>query len=102
MITRKEQLLELIKDRSELAVELVEDVIFLEGQLEYLKTLPFIRINPNNFELQKATPAAKQYKELLQQYTNCIKTLVSMSGDDEAAEDSPLREWVRNQNVSKT
>lgn len=78
-------------------VPLIEEVIFLEKRLEDLKKLPFIKINPKNPAQQKNTPAQKQYKELLQQYTNVIKVLTRATGQDEGDEESPLRKWVRKQ-----
>lgn len=74
---------------------LVDEVVFLESQLDALRKLPFLKIHPSNPELQKSTPAAKQYKELLQQYTNCLKVLNKTVNEDGAAEESPLRKWVR-------
>lgn len=41
------------------------------------------------------TPAAKQYKEFLQQYTNCIRVLARVTGQDDKEEDSPLRAWAK-------
>lgn len=98
---RKEQLLKLVEDDQEIIIELVEDILFLEDNLDNLKKYPFIRINPNNPELQKATPAAKQYKELLQQYTNCIKLFSSFCKDGGNDQDSPVREWFRKRNVKQ-
>ena len=74
---------------------LIDEIVFMEQQLETLKKLPFLKVHPKNPEMQKATPASKQYKELLQQYTNCIKVLSRASGTDESDEESPLRKWVR-------
>lgn len=78
-------------------VPLIKEAIFLEKRLEDLKKLPFIKINPKNPAQQKNTPAQKQYKELLQQYTNVIKVLTRATGQDEGDEESPLRKWVRKQ-----
>ena len=66
----------------------------MEKQLEYLKGLPQINVNPNNPYQQKTTPAAKQYKEFLQQYINCIKVLEQVSGEGSENEVSPLRRWA--------
>lgn len=77
------------------ASQLVEEIIFIEENLKALRKLPFIRINPNNPEQQKATAAAKQYKELLQQYNNSLKLLLHITkGDIDSTEESPLRRWV--------
>lgn len=75
---------------------LVEDMVYLEEQLESLRKLPKIRVNPKNKSQQAVTPAAKLYKEMLQQYTNIVRILMKASGTDEVEEDSPLREWMKN------
>ena len=87
-------------DNTTLFDSLVDDVIFLENQLIELRKLPFISVNPKNPQMQKTTPAAKQYKELLQQYTNCLKILAKASGQDIDDEESPLRKWAKEQNTS--
>ena len=87
-------------DNTTLFDSLVDDVIFLENQLIELRKLPFISVNPKNPQMQKTTPAAKQYKELLQQYTNCLKILAKASGQDIDDEESPLRKWAKQQNTS--
>ena len=91
---RKNELLKLAGDDVTL-IELVSKMLFLEKRLEELEKLPFIKVNPNNPAQQKATPAAKQYKELLQQYTNCIKILSRAGNVDDTEEESLLRKWVR-------
>ena len=90
---RKTELLNIVGD-DKILIRLVDEVIFIETQLEYLKTLPQINVNPNNTMQQKTTPAAKQYKEFLQQYTNIIKVLAHVSGDDNENDISPLRKWA--------
>lgn len=78
------------------ARELVEDLAFIEEQLAKLRGLPFIKIDANNPERQKATPAAKQYKDLLQQYTAGLKVFLKLCGDDaEEQAESPLRIWLK-------
>ena len=74
---------------------LLDEIIFIENQLVKLKKLPFISVNPNNNAQQKATPASKQYKELLQQYINALKVIAKSSGQDLDNEESPLRKWVK-------
>ena len=94
---RREELEKLLKPENlTKASVLVDEILFLEERLAELKKLPFLKVNPNNPDQQKATPAAKQYKELLQQYNNSLKVLfkiVQETGTDE--EDSPLRAWVK-------
>lgn len=101
-MSRREELLGLIckngADNDIKATQLIDEILFIEEQLVYLKTLPFININPKNPMQQKTTPAAKQYKELLQQYNNSLRLLLRLSGDmgGESEEESPLRKWVKS------
>lgn len=93
-MSRREELLSLVEDTPAL-VKLVDEMLYLEERIEELKKLPFIKVHPKDPSRQKATPAAKQYKELLQQYTNIIRTITRASGIDDVEEESPLRAWVR-------
>ena len=96
-MTRKEELLkvfEQIDDSKNIIAPLIDDVVFLEEQLQDLRKLPFIRVHPQYPDIQKATPAAKQYKELLQQYNNCVKILTGILRKDAAEEESPLRAFI--------
>ena len=91
---RKEELLRVIEHDPTL-VPMIDEAVFLEGRLEELKKLPFIKIHPRDPTKQKATPAQKQYKELLQQYVNIVRVLIRATGTDESDEESPLRKWVK-------
>ena len=101
MEERKKALLEIINKAGSQndikAVQLVEEIVFLEDQLKELKKLPFISVNPKNPAQQKATPASKQYKELLQQYNNSLRLFLRLSGDigENTEEESPLRKWLK-------
>ena len=98
---RRDELIKIIPDESlELVTSVIDDVVFLEERLEELKKLPFIQVDPHNSMRQRSTPAAKQYKEFLQQYINCIKVIEAviyrdkrLEGDE--VEESPLRRWFR-------
>lgn len=92
-MTRKEELLKIIENDVVL-IPLVNEIITIESRLEEVSKLPFYKVNPKNPEQQKMLPAFRIYKELLQQYTNCIKVLSQASGQDESGEQSPLRAWV--------
>lgn len=92
-MTRKEQLENLLSklDDKDLVNQIVDEIIFLEQQLTYLRTLPFIRVNPNDSSQQKETPAAKQYHHMLQAYNNNIKIIISYirkANLDEETEDA--------------
>ena len=98
-MSRKEELLKIfdqVEDTKGIILPMIDDVVFLEGQLEQLRKLPFIKVHPDFPELQKPTPAAKQYKELLQQYNNCIKILTSVLRKDAPEEESPLRAFIES------
>ena len=90
---RKEELLEIINhDRA--LVPLVDEMVYLEEQLAYLRGLPKLKVHPENPDLQKATPAAKLYREMLQQYTIAVRILMKATGRGETEEESPLRRYL--------
>lgn len=96
---RKQELMEYICGDSEegrLLEPAIEEFVHLEEELSRLRGLPFIRTNPDNPAQQKTTPAARLYRELLQQYTNVLKILRRAAGDDDDTADSPLRAWARS------
>lgn len=100
-MSRREELLQLIakndKDVDIKARRLIDEVVFLEEKMEELRALPFIRVDPKDPMHQKATPAAKQYKEFLQQYNNSMRVLFWLSGGiEESEEESPLRKWAKS------
>lgn len=94
---RKSQLIKCLGAKADLDLtrNLIDEVIFLEQQLDQLMKLPFIKVHPDNPELQKTTPAAKLFTQLSSQYNSALRTLVSMTGGDASAEDSPLRKWAK-------
>ena len=95
---RRQELLKIfeqVEDAKDVIMPMIDDVVFLEDQLRFLRTLPFLRINPADPAQQKSTPAAKQYKELLQQYNNCIKILTGVLRKDAVEEESPLRTFLQ-------
>ena len=95
MTPREKELLSLI-GHDQLLIPLVSDMVTLEEQLEYLRTLPKITVHPKDPTKQKATPAAKLYKECLQQYTNILRILMRATGTDVDDEESPLRKWFND------
>lgn len=100
-MSRKEELEKIVfkqgSDNEIKAVQLIEEIIFLEERMKELRKLPFIFVDQNNPMIQMATPAAKQYKEILQQYNNSMRLLFKITGDlGESEEESPLRKWVKS------
>ena len=94
-MTRKEELLQVVGDDPVL-IPLVDDMVFLENQLDQLRALPMIKVDPTNPARQKATPSAKLYKEFLQQYTNVVKIIARKTGADLTNDESPLRKWMND------
>ena len=92
MDIRREELLR-IAGGDVTVVRLVDEMIELENMLDELRGLPKIKVHPRDKTKQKATPAAKMYKEYLQQYTNCVRLLMRATGADADDEISPLRRW---------
>lgn len=90
--TRKEELLNYI-DENPVLYPLITEMVELETELDYLRKLPKIKVHPKDPSRQKATPAAKLYKESLQQYTNILRILMRATGTDVDDEESPLRKW---------
>jgi hypothetical protein len=98
-MSRRDELVSIIpEDSLELVSSVIDDVVFLEERLTELKKLPFIQVHPQDATKQRSTPAAKQYKEFLQQYINAVKMIEGviyrdkrLEGDED--EESPLRKW---------
>lgn len=100
-MSRKDEILKLFKDveHKELLLKSIDDLLFLEDQLEELRTKPHIKYHPTKPELQKRTEAGKLYKEYLQQYNNLVKTLCSVLYKNEnEGNESPLRIYFEKVN----
>jgi hypothetical protein len=91
---RTKELLKVIENDITL-VPLITEMVYLEEQLDELRALPKIKVHPTDKTKQKTTPAAKLYKEYLQQYTNIVRILIRATGTDESDEESPLRKWMK-------
>lgn len=74
---------------------IVRKAVLLEEKLEYLESLPHIVVHPKDATKQKTLPAYKQYKELMQQYRDTIRTLSRVTVEDENTAESPLRTWAK-------
>lgn len=53
-----------------------------------------MKVHPKDATKQKVLPAAKLYKEFLQQYINALKVLQRRAGAEDTEEVSPLRKWM--------
>ena len=74
---------------------LIDNVLFIEENLEKLKELPFIAVNPINKQQQRYTVAYKQYRELFQQYTVAVKIILGVVEDKTEGKDSPLQQYFK-------
>jgi len=100
-MSRKEELEKIVfkpgSDNEIKAAQLIDEIVFMEEQMQELRKLPFIKVDKDNPMKQKATPAQKQYKETLQQYNNSLRLLFKLTGDlGDIEEESPLRKWVKS------
>lgn len=74
----------------------LEQVVYLENQLETIKTYPFIKFHPKDPTKQKILPAQRVYISLLQQYNLLIKTLCKIMNANGDTELSPLRAYLES------
>lgn len=101
-MSRREELEKIVfkegSDNNIKAAKLIDEIIFLEEQMAYYRSLPQIKVDKDHPERQKATPASKLYKECLQQYNNSLRLLFRITGDlgEAAEEESPLRRWAKS------
>lgn len=97
MKERRAKLDDIFKDidenKKELINPLLDNIAFLEDRMEELKSLPFIKVNPNDPTKQKTTKASKLYKECSQSYINAIRMLYSMINGHET-EDDPVQKFM--------
>lgn len=96
---RKEEILKVCQtldaDTMKLIDPLIDQLIFLEKQLEYLRKLPFILVKEDDPRKQKVTVAYKQYKDLSQTYINALKVVNGEIGIESETVESPLREYMK-------
>ena len=96
-MTRREKLNEIFKDidenKKELINPLLDNIAFLEEQMEELKRLPFIQVHPKDPTKQRTTKVAKLYKEHSQSYMNAIRIVYSMINGHEIKED-PVEKFL--------
>ncbi len=64
------------EDKKQFALDTIDEYLFFVERINYLKSLPYIRVNKNNPERQELTPAAKLIKEYSQAVDAKRKTLL--------------------------
>lgn len=99
MLEKYQELLKAFKESDPnnyvLVESIISEMVFVEERLKYLKTLPFIKVHKEKKELQKATPAAKQYKELMQNYLYMNKMLVALINKINFEEDDAFSKFLK-------
>lgn len=63
-------------DKKQFALDTIDEYLFFLERINYLKSLPFIRVNKGNRERQELTPAAKLIREYSQAIDAKRKTLL--------------------------
>ena len=72
--------------------DLLKEVVYLEEEMQILRTKPFLCVHPKNPTLVRQSPAAKLYKECSQSYMNAIRILLTtLRKADTSAQDELLR-----------
>ena len=68
---------------------LIEEIAVLEDQIAYYRSLPQIRIHPDDPSRQKPTAAAKLRKEASQSYMNAMRIILGVlnKAEPDAAEE---------------
>lgn len=99
-MSRREELLKIFEDLDEnvltIVTPMVDELIFVEGQLVELKKMPFIRVHPDDESKQKSTAAYKVYKDLLAQQKDIVRILCSqLHKGGEGEGDSPLDAYFK-------
>ena len=99
VVDRKKRIAELealfdgADDRERKLVEnLIVEAVFLEEEMEVLKTKPFLNVHPKNPTLVRTSPAAKLYKECCSNYANITRILLNvLRKTDTSAQDELLK-----------
>lgn len=72
--------------------DLLKEVVYLEEEMQILRTKPFLSVHPKNPTLVRQSPAAKLYKECSQSYMNAIRILLTtLRKADTSAQDELLK-----------
>ena len=79
------------KERS-LVDNLIAEAVYLEEEMEALRTRPFLNVHPKNPKLVRQSPAAKLYKDCSHVYGNYIRILLTtLRKTDTTAQDELLK-----------
>ena len=80
------------KKERDLIDNLLSEVVYLEEEMEVLRTKPFLNVHPKNPTLVRQSPAAKLYKDCSHVYGNYIRILLTtLRKTDTTAQDELLK-----------
>lgn len=80
------------KKERNLIDNLLSEVVYLEEEMEVLRTKPFLNVHPKNPTLVRQSPAAKLYKDCSHIYGNYIRILLTtLRKTDTSAQDELLK-----------
>ena len=76
---------------------LIDELTFVESQIEALKKEPMIRYHPKDRAIQKATPSGRLYRDMLAKESEIVRILASiLHKSNSDSEMSPLREYLES------
>ena len=80
------------KNERSLIDNLLAEVVYLEEEMEVLRTKPFLNVHPKNPTLVRQSPAATLYKDCSHVYGNYIRILLTtLRKTDTTAQDELLK-----------
>lgn len=82
--------------QQKLVDRMLDEVVHIEDELKYLKSLPPIRVHPRDPSRQEMTPAGKLYKDMTAQYMNAIRILNSILSNSTGEEIDPVAEFLEH------
>lgn len=82
-------------DKKTVIMPVLDEVVFMESRLAYLRSLPHIRVHKKDPQRQEVTPAGKQYKETMQSYLNAIKVLQMTLSRYAVEEEDAFDAWLK-------
>lgn len=98
---RKQELLKLLEDADDnkkiLLSKAIDELLYLEEQLEEIRKVPFIIIHPTDKTKQKITASGKAYEKYYQLYLTALKTLNSLLNKDLLDDDDEFDKWLKEQ-----
>lgn len=96
----KEIFKDLDENQKTLVAQLIDEVVYIEKQLEMLRSLPFIRVHHKDSSKQEMTSAGKLYKDLNAQYMNAIRILSSLLRNVSADDFDPVADFMQKMSGS--